>query len=388
MRALLTCVSVSSHLLPIVPLAMALRSAGHEVLLAGQPDLIRAAGSTGLCTVTVGSETGEQRRRTRLAQVARDHASSSGQRWQPTWDQLAQRWQERVSDVVHDYLAVGKRWRPDLIVSDPLEFSSLIVGGLLGIPTVVHRWGAETLSTEAREPARRALADICAQLGLPNGLPAAALVLDPSPPTFQFPQAAAAQPVRFVPFNGVGAVPDWAGRRSARHRVCVSLGSMPAALGGRAVLDTVIPALDSLGDVETVVLGAGDLAGPWPASVRLVEEVPLNLFANTCDLIAHHGGSGSGLTAVAFGLPQLVLAQFNPALTMHADRVTACGVGISLTGDQQSEPAAVRAAARELLTDAGYRERTEQLRAQMLRQPTPAALVGRLERLAAVGAVG
>ncbi|WP_432840336.1 nucleotide disphospho-sugar-binding domain-containing protein [Dactylosporangium sp. CA-092794] len=386
MRVLITCVSVTSHLLPIVPLAMALRAGGHEVLVAGQPDLVAAAGPMGLSTATVGSEAHEAERRARMAQVARQHTGGAAP-WQPTWEQLADRWRQRVDAVVEQHLDLARRWRADLIIGDPLEFSALIVGALLGIPAVVHRWGPETMSTQAREPARRALGDICHRLGLPDGLPEPALVLDPSPPSFACPDAAPARPIRFVPFNGAGSVPGWVGRRGARHRICVSLGSMSAALGGRAVLDTLLPVLDSLPEVETIVLGAGadDRPGRGAGQARLVDSVPFNLFAGTCDLVAHHGGSGSGLTAIAFGLPQLVLPQFNPALAMFGARVRACGIGITLEGEDQRAPETVAGAVRDLLGDPRYRARTARLGAEMRRQPSPAELVAVLERLTGAG---
>ncbi|MDW6062592.1 hypothetical protein SAZ11_36845 [Streptomyces sp. FXJ1.4098] len=47
MRVLMMSTPVSSHFAPLVPLAWALRSAGHEVLVAGQPDVMGPARSAG-----------------------------------------------------------------------------------------------------------------------------------------------------------------------------------------------------------------------------------------------------------------------------------------------------------------------------------------------------
>ncbi|NED82142.1 glycosyl transferase, partial [Streptomyces sp. SID11233] len=49
--------------------------------------------------------------------------------------------------------------------------------------------------------------------------------------------------------------------------------------------------------------------GPVGADTRVVDPTPLNLFLGSCDLLVHHGGTGSSLTACAFGVPQVVLPQ-------------------------------------------------------------------------------
>lgn len=387
MRVLFAAVSVASHLLPMVPLAGALRAAGHEVLLVGQPDLLAEAEAAGFVTAAVGSELLEEERRRKMAQLAQQQAAVPGGTWRPTWDQLAARWRERVSGVLDDYLEIGRWWRPDLIVVDPLEFSARILGGVLGVPVVVHRWGPETMSTEAAGPARRALAETCARVGVSGGLGDPALVIDPCPPGLQFPEAAPALGVRHVPFNGAGSVPDWARRGPGGwRRICVSLGSMPAHLGGLSLLRTLASAVAGLDRVEAVVPLDPRLreeVGELPGSVRLVDPTPLNLFLDGCAAVVHHGGSGTALTAIAHGLPQLVLPQFNPALAMCGERVAATGVGLNLTADTRPDPTAITTALRTLLDDPGPRIRTDEVRRDMAGQPTPAALVPHLESLAA-----
>ncbi|GLZ36624.1 nucleotide disphospho-sugar-binding domain-containing protein [Actinokineospora sp. NBRC 105648] len=377
MRVLLASVSVPSHLLPMVPLADALRAAGHEVLLACQPDLVPHAESAGLLTAVVGSEQLEADRRQRMARVAKQQAP--GGTWQPTWEQLAERWRQRVAGVVDDYVEVGRWWRPDLIVADPLEFTARVLAGVLRVPVVVHRWGPETMSTDAVGPARAALADICARLGLPDGLPAPAAILDPCPPGLQFPAAAPSTAVRHVSFNGTGSVPDWA---RGQDRVCVSLGSMPAQLGGLALLETLARA--ELGGVELLVPLAEGLhkeVGDLPSSVRVVEPTPLNLFLDGCSAVVHHGGSGTALTALAHGLPQLVLPQFNPALAMCGERVAAVGAGVNLVAEDQLDPAGVGEALRVVLHEPGPRAGAGRMRDAMAEQPTPAELLPTLEAL-------
>ncbi|GHE70876.1 glycosyl transferase [Streptomyces longispororuber] len=386
MRVLFASVSVPSHLLPMVPLADALRAAGHDVLLVCQPDLLPHAESAGLLTAVVGSERLEAERRRKMAQVAKEQAAVPGGVWQPTWEQLAARWRQRVEGVIDDYVSVGRRWRPDLIVADPLEFGARVLGGVLDVPVVVHRWGPETMTTEAAGPAREALADLCDRLGLPDGLPDPAAIVDPCPPGLQFPEAAPAMTARHVPFNGTGSVPPWARRTpGGPARICVSLGSMPAHLGGLTLLETLATATAGLDRVELLVPLAAELrerVGHLPPSVRLVEPTPLHLFLDGCSAVVHHGGSGTALTALAHGLPQVVLPQFNPALAQCGRRVADVGAGINLTAADQLDAAGIADALRTVLHDPEPRAGAERMRTAMTVQPTPAALVPALEALA------
>jgi UDP:flavonoid glycosyltransferase YjiC (YdhE family) len=115
----------------------------------------------------------------------------------------------------------------------------------------------------------------------------------------------------------------------------------------------------------------------------VVDPAPLHLFLDGCAAVVHHGGSGTALTAIAHGLPQLVLPQFNPALAMCGERVAATGVGLNLSADTRPGPTAVITALRTLLDDPGPRTRTAAVRRDMAGQPTPADLVPHLESLAA-----
>ena len=56
MRVLVTSWGWRSHFYPLVPLAWALRSAGHEVLVASQPAMIEVITGAGLPAVAVGED--------------------------------------------------------------------------------------------------------------------------------------------------------------------------------------------------------------------------------------------------------------------------------------------------------------------------------------------
>jgi UDP:flavonoid glycosyltransferase YjiC (YdhE family) len=375
MRVLMMSSPIPTHLAPMMPLAWGLRAAGHQVVVAGQPDIVATAHSAGLSSVTVGDAYDEVTQRRRR--------EGSGSR-QPPWGEIAKVWRARVDGLLGPVLDFARRWSPDLIIADPREFTALIAGGLLGVPAVQHRWGIDPGgSVWAR--ARDALQETCASLGL-AGLPAPALVLDPCPADLRPPGADSGRPIRFVPHNGAGLVPDWALAAPASRRICVSLGRLTVALNGPDVVARIVTAVAALDHVEIVVTIDPDFRerlGSLPGSVRLVGPQPLNNFLHTCDAIVHHGGSGTALTAAAFGLPQLVLPQ-SPLLVTTGDSITASGTGRMLGGGgRRADATAIRDAAAALLGEPGYRDAAGRLRDQINAMPAPASLIPILEDIAA-----
>ncbi|MBP0461294.1 nucleotide disphospho-sugar-binding domain-containing protein [Streptomyces montanisoli] len=380
MRVMVMTGPVPTHLMPLLPQVWALRGAGHRVLLAAQPDLAATARAAGLPMAVIGTEQREiAARRAHRAAGGRDAGGDTRQ--VPPYEALARRLRDRMDDVLGPALRVAREWRPDLVLADPLEYASLVVGGVLGVPVVHHRWGVDSLSSRVGH-VRDALRETCLGHGLTGGLPAPALVLDPCPPSLQAPGATPARPVRFVPGTGSGLVPDWASRKTARRRICVTLGLRTVALEGAAVLARLLQGLGRLPDTETVVtVDPADRAelGPLPRSVRLVDPAPLDLFLTTCDAVVHHGGSGTGLAAIAAGLPQLVVPQ-TPWTAEHGERVEALGAG--LLAPQSAAPEDIAAAAGELLADPRHRDGARRLREEMRATPSPAETVPALVRLA------
>lgn len=386
MRVLFMSTPVSTHFAPSIPLGWALRAAGHEVLVAGQPDIIGTAHGAGLCTAVVGEYFDALEPLTsglpdgkRPIEVGHTRVKDGH------WEAVNKIWLIHCRYMVSQYLALAREWKPDLIVADPLEFSSLIVGGMLGIPTVNRRWGVDPAGFPGQEMARRTMGTMLGRLGL-DGLPAPAMVLDPCPPSLQVPEAPPSQGMRYVPFNGAGTLPDWVKEKPrGRRRVCVTFGRLTAALNGLPLFRAVAEAAGELDDVETVLTlepEFQDALGPVPSSVRVVEPAPLNLFLDTCDVVVHHGGAGSTLTAAAFGLPQLVLPGITDTFVV-ADRVEAVGAGRKLDeAHLQNDPGQIRDALRAVLDEPAYTGAAGRLREEMATMPTPAQLVPVLEELA------
>ncbi|MDC0772578.1 nucleotide disphospho-sugar-binding domain-containing protein [Streptomyces sp. HD] len=397
MRVIVTALA-PSHLLCMTPLAWALRSAGHEVLVAGRADVAAMAGRSGLDAVGAGGGGGRRGRPAPAPRVAPPPVHSSA-RWSDEaadiWGPAAEKWPARVGAVIDDCLTAARYWRADLVLCDPAEFTGLIVGGLLGIPTVMHWWGApDRMSAEALRRAGPILAPLCAELGLAGGLPRPDLVIDPCPPSLRLPGSheEPPQPMRFVPSNGAGAVPRWAGAPRGRRRACVSFG----AFGGEALANGgELPALlgavgEALGRDHDVVVplppelhrGLGEL----PPGVRLVAPAPLDSFLHTCDVVVHHGGTGTAMTALTHGLPQIVCGTPHPALAGCGDGLVRRGAAVRVPADG-ADPVALRAGLRKaadtVSDDERFARNAREAAAENAAQPTPAATVSVLEALVA-----
>jgi hypothetical protein len=376
---------VPTHLMSMVPLTWALRSAGHEILVSGNAAVVERARLAGLSGAVVPDP---PRRQAPAPATAAPSPPADGAGAPLDWAAMEERWRHRVGAVVGHHLRIARAWRPDLILCDPIEFSGLVVAGSLNVPAVVHRWGADRISSSTLARAPRALAEIGVRHGVPDGIPLPALVLDPCPPTLQCPDAGHAQPIRFLPFNGVGSLPEWVFEQSPPRRIAVSFGSDSGLLADPARWKALVSALASIDGLESVITSSPPPeSDPLPANVRAEGPVPLNLFLSTCAAVLHHGGSGTCLTAIHYGLPQLVFDNPNPSYRAHAERVEACGAGRTLHLDGEDGTSdAWRAAVWDVLTDPGYRETAERLREEMYQQPAPHEIVSILGELAGTGA--
>ncbi|MEU9155349.1 nucleotide disphospho-sugar-binding domain-containing protein [Streptomyces sp. NPDC048417] len=388
MRVLIMCTPAASHLTPMVPLLWALRTAGHEVLVAGQPDITDAAVAAGLPAAAIGDRyDAAEVLRSGLAPGRRPNESGRAQVTELNPAVLIQPWLLHARYLTSDYLAFARQWRPDLVLSDPMELSAAAVAGILEVPLVHHRWDLDTGGDGVRKRAHASLGARFARLGLRGELPRPVLSVDPCPPSVQLPAAVeSATPVRYVPFNGSGTVPQWCERPPLGRRVAVTFGAMTALLNGMPMIRHVVDALAGLPDTETLVTLPGPYAAqlaPSAPSVQVVEPLPLHLFLDSCALVVHHGGTGSTLTSCAFGLPQLVLPQLGNE-PLWADRLAAAGAARAVTvPEQQNDPSLLRDAARALLEEPDHAEAARRIAAEMAALPTPADVVPLLEKAAA-----
>ncbi|MEU3984561.1 nucleotide disphospho-sugar-binding domain-containing protein [Streptomyces sp. NPDC026672] len=387
MRVLVIVTPVPSHFLPLVPLLWALRSAGHEVTVLGQPDVLGAVRACGLTGTGVGelfdvdamllrNLPAEQRPLQARPRPAPELLGGYGRLW---W--------AHATALLDRYTGTAEEYGPDLIVADPLEYCSLIIGARLDVPVVHHRWTVDAISGPARRFVRPGAREPVERLGL-RELPDPTVLLDPCPPGLRIPGGEAGVPIRYVPYSRGAETPAWVradpGPRAGLRRIAVSLGNTPALHGDRFVRHLLHALAARPGTEVLVTLPEPHRAavGPLPANVTALDPLPLHLFLGTCDAMVHHGGAGTAMTATAFGLPQLVLPQLADHFPL-ADRLAATGAGLSFDmAAQQDDPRIVGRALDELLSDPRHARSARRLAAEMAAMPSPAAVAADLERLA------
>ncbi|MET9297421.1 nucleotide disphospho-sugar-binding domain-containing protein [Streptomyces sp. NPDC003077] len=372
MKILLTSAPLHGHVLQLVPFSWALRAAGHEVLAAVPEEfapVVREAGLPAVGTVadvTMRQMIGFERDGTPVPWSAdpdrRIRRSGRG------FGRLAARTLDRT-------LSIAERWRPDLVVSEPTEYAGRMVAARTGVPWVEHGWGL-AISPLYHEAAQEELAPELAAWGLRH-LPGPRLVIDVRPPGVPGGRASGPPrrvlPMRYVPYNGSAAVPEWTRGPRDRPRVCVTLGSLPQDRSG-PLPDAVVRGAARAG--AEVVLAMGDAAvAPGPAGlagpVRAAGWLPLDQILPACDLVVHHGGPGTTMTSFVHAVPQLVLPSPYSDTVAYAQAVVDVGAGHRLDPAEAS-PDSVEAACRALLGDPRHREAARAVADGIGRLPSPA----------------
>ena len=401
MRVLFTCHGAAPHLYPMVPLAWALRTAGHEVRIASQTRILDQIVHTGLPAVEIAGApqwTEAERRETITAIYTQgpwpvdwglDPAALSDE--QRTYLEFIGRRMLRTAEAMVDELtAFALRWRPELIVYDAICFAGAVVAARLGVPGVRHLCGTVAMPrielTASGEPLPEYVRLFEAR-GLPVVLTADAVV-DPTPVSMRLHSDPSWLGMRYVPYNGPGIAPGWAGAPAGRPRVCVTWGHTAATALGQAAVKPFRDAIDAITELDVDILAVStaeqlEQLGALPAGARAAASVPLHRILTGCDVLVQQGGDGTTLTGAALGVPQLAISR-KPDAEVAPGRLAGVGAGIHLRHQElRDDPAAaqvVRDAVAKLLADPGYRDAARRLRAEIERQPPPAALVSVLER--------
>jgi L-demethylnoviosyl transferase len=267
-------------------------------------------------------------------------------------------------------------WRPDIVVSEPCEYAGRLAAARHDVPWIEHAWGL------AAPP----LMATAAGAELDTDLPPPYLRIHACPPSLQHPGTPPGMWMRYLPYNGNAVLPPWAlsGDRT-RQTVCLTFGSSLPRYGPPELKQLLVETVKDLTDVGLRVLvcvadaEAADL-GPVPEAVQHVGWLPLSLVLPHCDIAVHHGGTGTAMSCVASGVPQLVIPQATDQFGT-AERLSARGVALRLSPEQISS-ASVRQAVLELLRTPSYRENARSLAEELAALPSPAQVAAELGQLA------
>ncbi|WP_225732163.1 MULTISPECIES: nucleotide disphospho-sugar-binding domain-containing protein [unclassified Nocardia] len=378
MKVLVVPTPSTGHLLAMVPFCWALRLAGHDVLVAARRDATATALRSGLQAADLPELQVPMDELRKAVNPSMFPAPVFADRDQPTgqgmWHFAAQSWFGQAGQYLDAYVAVAKDWGADMVLSDPLATVGRALGAALELPVLVHRWGVDPTGG----PFAERTAALAAESGTALADPAA--ILDICPASLQAPDAPAGTALRFIPFNGTGLLPEWHRNTEGRKRIAVCLGGSTLSLTGPRPLLAILDAVRRVDAEVIVTLSAADRAsvGALPDGVRVVEDVPLQLFLPDCDLLIHHGGSTTGFTACRYGVPQLVLPQMFDQFD-YARGITRTGAGLAaVDAAAQADIDALTDSIANLLRDSAFRDGAEQVGRDILAAPSPHEVVARI----------
>lgn len=379
MRVLFTTQVGSGHWRPLAPYALALQASGHTVAFASSPIFCSLIAEHGFRSFPIGRDDW-------LAQSQQPEPAVPAQSDAVLFKQFiprAARDLPALRALVHD-------WRPDLIVRETTEFAACVVAEREGLPHAAVQISA--FRSHIRPLLAPSLDRLRALVGLPADPDLAMLyrylLLAPFPPRYQeptIPLPPTAHTVRHVSYDierpGDETVPGWIAAMPRRPTIYATLGT--AYNRTPDIFSTILAALTNEPINLIVTLGPGhdpDDFGAQPPHVHLERYIPQSVLFPHCDLVITHGGSGTVRTALAHGLPMVIIpiAADQPE---NARRCAALGLARIVPVEDRT-PEAIRAAIHAVLHDSRYRQNAARLRHEMESLPGPEYAVALLERLA------
>lgn len=377
MRLLITFVGGLGHLAPLLPLARAVRDAGHVVAIAGSGGLvprIEEAGFTAFATSPRPHHDQMPASRDRQPLEVMDALAAELEFAENFADRGARRMAGAIPDII-------RAFRPDLVLRDETDLGTTIAAELLDVPVACHLVLASGLLVRPELVTPR-LDAVRTEHGLPPDPDLArltsGLVLTDTPSSFRSPES----PLPLRPTHYRSAATPLAASSAGGQHVYVTLGTIFNQASGD-LFERVLRGLADL-DVDIIAtVGNGidpaDL-GPQPAHVRVERFLPQGDVLPGADLVVSHGGSGSLMATLAHGLPSLLLplGADQPHNTMRAEEL---GVAATLAAATVT-PEEVGATAREVLADDAMLERCVAVAEELQGLPDSTVAVAAMEEAA------
>jgi glycosyltransferase (activator-dependent family) len=423
MRVLFATYSEKTHFLAMVPIAWALRAAGHEVRVATQPALIDTVTTTGLTAVPVGTDHNMARVSSRILNkgfASRNPELYERVRWgrmppfdlptqdsDITWSYLKAGYHEVVpgyrmanEPMADDLVAFCRAWQPDLVIWEPATYSAPIAAAACGAAHARLLWSLDFFgrmrahfrrlrptqpASDQGDALTEWLSTKAAKYGVPfnEEMTTGQFTIDQLPPSLRYPTGLHHVPVRYVPYNHTAVVPDWLWHKPSRPRVVLTLGiSATERFGGYAV--SVQDILNSLADLDielvaTVAQQEQDKLTHIPANTRVVAFVPLHALVPSCSVVIHAAGFGTLCTTLKYGVPQLCLPEQQDTL-ISTRLVAEQGAAIVIPSNEVTGEG-VRDQVIRLLSEPSFRTAATHLSDEMAAMPSPNDVVPELEAL-------
>ncbi|GIH75482.1 nucleotide disphospho-sugar-binding domain-containing protein [Planobispora longispora] len=431
MRILFVTNPFRAHLYVQVPMAWALRTAGHEVCIAAPPDMAESVAHTGLPGVSVGPMLRLEERMANVSpgdQPMRMTPTTPPEEFGPCdprglrtgrsdqgdygWDDPHIELEDFTAgvrdvffpeEVFDDLVDFARVWRPDLIVTDPTAFPGAVAARVVGAAHARMLWNVDRVAQlraacrfgpdSAEDPVRQWLEPILDRFGceFDEVVALGHWTISPSPPWIWQPEGVHYLPVRNIPFNGPATTPRWVFERPARRRVCITQGisHRDATIGGSSPAQALFDAVADL-DIEVIAtLDARQLGSATvPDNVRVVDFVPLNALLPSCSAFVHEGGTGAFASALEHGVPQIIVPndfkveKWGGPLAMGLG-LEHRGAGVYAGNSGTFTADTLRDSLKKILEDPSYAANAARLSTEYTAMPGPNDVVPALVRLTA-----
>jgi len=392
-RVLLTLPPSQGSLHGALPLAGALREAGHEVAFCSSAPFEAQVKPYSFDYFPAGLswQINDADLIQRLADASGPDLSALAgpdpQGW-ITWATDNQFMRDAALAMFTDVRRIAESWGADVVVSNLVDLGGLVAAESLGIPYASIGTSAGT-ARDLTDQLTRPLGWLRDQAGLPPDPDLTMLYrhlhLTFTTPLFDGPSATFPATVCFLRRTGTvhagERLPAWAEHLS-RPLVLVSLGTV-----FHRQIDIYRSIVEALRE-EPVELGVAigfdqdpSCLGPQPANVHVERWLPLPLLFPRCAAFVTHGGFNSTMEALSAGVPLVVIPMAGDQ-PYCAQRCAALGVGLAIRSGERL-PGKIREATRQVLADPSYQQAALQIKAANATLPTARFAVERLVRLTA-----
>jgi UDP:flavonoid glycosyltransferase YjiC (YdhE family) len=366
----------------MLPLARSLARAGHDVAFASGEPVVGEAEAEGFTAFRVGLAPDAV---DPLASRVRGLAASlpPSQVRSFVFTELFVR--VELEPRVDDLFDVVEQWSPHVVVHDVAEFAAPLVATKVGLPYVEHSYGPAVQSDVIRAAGRAAASfwDLHGLAAHPLGGFYRYLYLDVCPPSLQVAGAVtgAVQRIRTVETQPRATKLPWLEGLRDRPIVYITLGTVY-----NHNLEVFRALLDGLRDEAlNIVVTVGKqndpaMLGRQPSNIHVHRYIPQERLLPHCVAVVTHGGAGSILGALSFGLPLLVVP-LGADHFYNADRAVAAGAAIRFMSDRLTADSA-RDAVRRLLHDDTFATAAQRIENELDAMPDARQAVETLEQLA------
>ena len=301
------------HVMPLLGVARSLVEGGHDVAVATSTTFCPVVASAGLRPHPAGMDDGA------LVAEARH-------RWPETVSLPPAAWTQRMfceiaaPAMAADLAPLLDRWRPDVVVREEGEHGSAVASAARGLPWVTHGWGSPLRDERSLVELGRLLRPMWerAGLGVLCGTELyGAAIFDPCPPSLYTVAPALAHRHGVRPTSRQTTGQAGRARGSRRRHAYVGFGTVPLFRDDARLTGIAVEALLAEGFDVTVTTGDGDLGqtirGAQPTRVRVERWVQLPELLEHCAVVVCHGGAGTVLSALAAGVPLVLLPRGAPS---------------------------------------------------------------------------